>query len=77
VAHFPGWLAIIAQSLPITQGIIVLRAIALSQQSLGRTWADGSLVLLCVNSVGYLVVGLFIFKWGEQVAKMRGSLGHY
>jgi ABC-2 type transport system permease protein len=77
VAHFPVWLAIIAQSLPITQGIIVLRAIALSQQSLGRTWASGSLVLLCVNSAGYLVVGLLIFKWGERVAKMRGSLGHY
>lgn len=77
VGHFPGWLVAIAQSLPITQGIMVLRNIALSHQSLGQTWANGSLVLLCVNSASYLIVGLLIFKWGERVAKMRGSLGHY
>lgn len=77
VAHFPGWLAAIAQSLPITQGIIVLRGIALSHQSLSGTWANGSLVLLCANSASYLIVGLLIFKWGERVAKVRGSLGHY
>ncbi|GCE29302.1 hypothetical protein KDA_47860 [Dictyobacter alpinus] len=77
VSHFPFWLTMIAQSLPITQGIIVLRNIALQQKSLGQTWLDGSLVWLCVNSFCYLVIGILIFKWGERIAKVRGSLGHY
>lgn len=77
VSHFPEWLTIISQSLPITQGIMVLRDVALSEQSLGKAWADGSLVWLCINSASYLIIGLLIFKWGERVAKVRGSLGHY
>ena len=77
VSHFPGWLTVISQSLPITQGITVLRDVALAQQSLGKAWADGSLILLCVNSASYLILGLLVFKWGERIAKMRGSLGHY
>lgn len=77
VSRFPEWLTIIAQSLPITQGIIVLRAVALQQVSLEKAWSDGSLVLLCVNSACYLLAGMVIFKCGERVAKMQGSLGHY
>jgi len=77
VNHFPQWLTVIAQTLPITQGIIVLRELALSKLSLGNVWMDGSLVWLCVNSVCYLVIGMLVFKWGEGVAKMQGSMGHY
>lgn len=77
VSRFPEWLTIIAQSLPITQGIIVLREVALQDASLGKVWTEGSLVLLCINSIGYLLVGLAIFKYGEHIAKMQGSLGHY
>jgi len=77
VARFPEWLMLIAQTLPITQGIIVLRQVALEQQSLNDTWASGSLVWLCINSVGYLLLGMLVFKWGERVAKVQGSLGHY
>lgn len=77
VSRFPEWLTIIAQSLPITQGIIVLRAVTLQQASLGQVWANGSLILLCVNSACYLLGGMVIFKCGERVAKMQGSLGHY
>ena len=77
VSHFPVWLSVIAQTLPITQGIIVLREVALGAQSLGKVWMDGSMFWLCINSAGYLLVGMLIFKWGERVAKMKGSMGHY
>jgi ABC-2 type transport system permease protein len=77
VSHFPVWLAIITQTLPITQGIIVLREVALGQQSWENIWSNGSLIWLCVNSTCYLTVGVLIFKWGERVAKEQGSLGHY
>jgi ABC-2 type transport system permease protein len=77
VDRFPEWLTVITQTLPITQGIIVLREVALQQVSFGKAWANGSLMLLCLNSACYLLVGLVIFKWGEHIAKQQGSLGHY
>ena len=77
VSHFPQWLTVITQTLPITQGIIVLREVALNQQTLVGAWHEGSLNLLCINAAGYLLVGVFIFKWGEHISKVQGSLGHY
>jgi ABC-2 type transport system permease protein len=77
ISNFPGWLAAIARTLPITQGIDVLRQILLSGQSLPSTWANGSLLWLIVNSTVYLSIGWLIFKWGERVAKQQGSLSHY
>ncbi len=62
VAHFPGWLAAVARTLPITQGIIVL---------------NGSLVWLTVHSVLYCCGGWLVFKLCERVAKQQGSLGQY
>ncbi len=77
VTRFPEWLTIFTQTLPITQGIIVLREVSLDQQSLVSVWTNGSLLWLCVNSVCYLLGGMLVFKWGESVAKEQGSLGHY
>jgi len=77
VSHFPGWLAAIAQTLPITQGVIVLRNVLISNQSLLTTWQNGSLVLLVIHSSIYLLGGWFIFKWCERLAKRQGSLSHY
>lgn len=77
VSRFPGWLTAITQTLPITQGIIVVRQVTLDQLSLAQAWTKGSLVLLCINSVCYLLAGILIFKWGEHIAKVQGSIGHY
>lgn len=77
VSHFPGWLAAISETLPITQGVIVLRNILISNQSLITTWTNGSLVLLVIHSSIYLLGGWFIFKWCERTAKKQGSLSHY
>jgi len=77
VAHFPGWLAAVARTLPITQGIIVLREVVLDGQSLPATWMNGSLVWLTVHSVLYCCGGWLVFKLCERVAKQQGSLGQY
>jgi len=77
VSHFPNWLADIAKTLPITQGIIVLRNIELNGQSLATTWANGSLLWLIVHSAIYLSTGWIIFKWCERIAKRQGSLSQY
>lgn len=77
VSRFPDWLATIARTLPITQGIDVLRNILLNGQSLSSAWANGSLVWLVIHSSLYLIVGWIIFKWCESIARKQGSLSHY
>jgi ABC-2 type transport system permease protein len=77
VSRFPDWLATIAKTLPITQGIIVLRNVVLDGQSLSTAWANGSLVWLTVHSSVYLAGGWLIFKWCERIARQQGSLSHY
>lgn len=77
VSRFPGWLSAIAKTLPITQGIIVLRNVVLNGQSLLSAWSDGSLVWLLIHSGIYVCVGWTIFKGCERFARMQGSLGQY
>jgi ABC-2 type transport system permease protein len=77
VSRFPEWLATIARTLPITQGIDVLRNILLNGQSLSSAWSNGSLVWLVIHSCLYLIVGWIIFKWCESIARKQGSLSHY
>lgn len=77
IGNFPGWLAAIARTLPITQGIDVLRQIILQGQSLSSTWANGSLAWLLVNSTVYLLIGWLVFKWCERMAKKQGTLSQY
>jgi ABC-2 type transport system permease protein len=74
---FPGWLEVIAKTLPTSQGIIVLRSVTLQGQSLVQTWTNGSLVWLIVNTSLYLGIGSLIFKLCERYAKQLGSLGQY
>ena len=77
VSHFPNWLAAFTKTLPITQGIIVIRNIMLGGQSLSSAWSDGSLIWLAVHSTLYLYAGWLLFKWCERIAKKQGSLSHY
>jgi ABC-2 type transport system permease protein len=74
---FPPWLAFIARLLPTTQGIIVLRQIALEGMSLGETWQSGTLGWLVLHSAVFLLLGWFMFKWCESIARQRGLLGQY
>lgn len=77
VTLFPGWLTVVANTLPITQGIIVMRSVVLSGKSLGATWADSSLIWLIVNSAVYITLGSLVFIWCEATARRSGSLGQY
>lgn len=77
IAHFPPWLALIARTLPITDGIDVLRQVLLNKESLLDVWGNQSLIWLIVNSAIYLAIGWIIFKYSERVAKMQGSLSQY
>lgn len=77
VEKFPPWMWAISQTLPTTQGIVVLREIAIEGQTLSMVWNDGSLQWLCLHSTIYLVLGWLTFKWGENRAKKHGSLGQY
>jgi ABC-2 type transport system permease protein len=77
VSAMPIWMALIAKTLPSTQGIIVIREIILDGKSLAATWSEGSLGGLMINSVLYFVVGWLVFAVCERIAKNRGSLGQY
>ncbi|MCI0399065.1 MAG: ABC transporter permease [Chloroflexi bacterium] len=77
IDRFPGWLAAVAQALPTTQGIVVLRQVVLEGQSLGEVWAGGSLVWLGVHSAATFLGGWFFFKWCERAARQQGLLGQY
>ncbi len=74
---FPAWLAFIARLLPTTQGIIVLRQVALEGMTLAQTWQSGALGWLMVHSAVFLLLGWLIFRWCENVARQRGLLGQY
>jgi ABC-2 type transport system permease protein len=77
VDHFPGWLATVANSLPSTQGVTLLRAAVLDGRPVTSMWSDGSLPGLLVNSAVYLVLGWLVFEAGARRARVRGSLGQY
>lgn len=77
ISRFPDWLTAVARTLPITQGIIVLREVVLDGQSLPAVWMNGSLIWLIGHSALYCCGGWLIFKLCERVAKQQGSLGQY
>jgi ABC-2 type transport system permease protein len=77
VEQFPRWLALVAKTLPTTQGIILLRDTLLKMQPLYELWKDGSLLLLCSQSIIYFRGGLLVFIWCARKAKLQGTLGYY
>ena len=75
--HLPSGLAFAACFLPTTQGIVVLRRVTLEGASLTEVFMDGSLIFLIIHSVALLMLGRFVFLWGENVARERALLGQY
>ena len=73
----PVWVQIASKTLPTTQGIAVLRNITFNHHTLANTIADGSLILLMLNSAFYLVAGCAVFMYCERWAQKNGILGHY
>lgn len=77
IEHFPEWLQNIANMLPTTQGIIVMREIVLEGQTVQETWHNGSLPMLIVHSSLYFLGGLLLFNFFERRAKQLGTVGQY
>jgi ABC-2 type transport system permease protein len=77
VEQMPAWMSTVAHVFPSTQGIIVLRRVALDGQSLASAWQDGSLIWLTVHSALFLLAGWIVFVFCERAAKRQGSLGQY
>lgn len=77
VNRFPHWLAAIANGLPSTRGVALLRESALDGRSLASMWTDGGLPNLLLNSAVYALLGGLAFHFGLRRARGKGSLGQY
>ena len=77
IDRLPTWMQVLAQLLPSTQGIIVLRRIMLEGVSFVTVCLDGSMLLLLLNTFIYLLGGWLIFQWCDRIARRRGSVGQY
>lgn len=75
--RMPGWMATVAQFLPLTPGVEVLRKMLLEGVSLLALSSDGTLLWLVGSAAVYLLLGIVIFRWCERLAKRRGTLGQY
>lgn len=74
VEQLPGPLRYFALTLPLTQGIKLLRAIMLGT---GAHVRPGDVYLLLLTALAYLAFGLFVFNRAQAIARNRGLLGHY
>jgi len=77
IENFPGWLQLIANTLPMTQGLKILRLLMIEDRPLTVALASGDLLLLVMNSAGYITLGLISFRIFEGIARRRGLLGVY
>lgn len=77
IAMMPAWMAAGVSFIPSTLGIVLMRRIAMDGDSLITLWTDGSLPLLMIHSVVFFILGWFVYKWCENIARKQGSLGQY
>jgi ABC-2 type transport system permease protein len=77
VSYFPHWLATVANALPSTRGVTLLRSVVIEKQSLTSSAVDGQLLGLILNSAVYFALGWMVFEYGARVARRRGTLGQY
>lgn len=77
VSHFPRWLATIANSLPSTLGVTLLRRVVTGHESFGSSSVDRQLLELILNSAIYFALGWTVFEFASRAARKRGNLGQY
>lgn len=77
IENFPEWLQVISKTLPMTEGLKILRLLMVENKPFAYVLGSGDLLLLIVNSALYLSIGLISFKYLERVARDRGLLGVY
>ena len=73
----PHAIQILGKTLPTTQGIAVMRNMIFHNQSLASAVADGSFILLLLNSALYMAIGIGCFMYCEKTAQTNGIIGHY
>ncbi len=74
---FPKIIQGLAHSLPLTDGLKILRMVILEGKSLLYVINNGDMIRLVVNSLIYLILGIITFKWCYKEARKRGVIGHY
>ena len=77
IENFLFWLQIISKTLPMTQGLKILRLFMIGNKSFAYILESGDLLILIVNSAFYIITGLISFKFFEKIARNRGLLGVY
>ena len=75
--RMPGWMAEIGRFAPISQSVVGLRALLVSGNASLPASGDGSLLWLTGISLGWLLLGIVLFSFGEASARRNGSLGRY
>ncbi len=63
--------------LPLSYGITALRMNIVDGMSAADLWQNGMMLGLLINTLVYLVLGIFFFVWGERRARTLGVLSHY
>jgi len=77
IENFPKWLQVLCKTLPMTEGLKILRLLMVEGKPFWSVVRSGEIGLLIVNSAIYMIVGLMSFKYFENVARDRGLLGVY
>ncbi|MEW6672129.1 MAG: ABC transporter permease [Thermodesulfobacteriota bacterium] len=77
IENFPAWLQIIAKTLPMTQGLKILRLLMIENIPLAAVLKSGDLFWLMIKSACYITLGLVSFRMFENIARERGLLGVY
>lgn len=74
---FPVIIQCLAHSLPLTDGLSILRMVILEDKGLLYVIKDGGMIKLILNSSCYLFLGIVSFKWCYREALKKGVIGHY
>ncbi len=77
LSNFPPFLQLIAQTLPMTQGLAILRLLMVEDRSFFSVVQGGNFSILILNSAIYLTIGIVSFKYFEKKAREKGLLGVY
>lgn len=77
IENFPSWLQLICKTLPMTEGLKILRLLMVEKRPFSFILESGDLLVLAVNSTLYIAVGLISFKYLERIARHKGLLGVY
>ncbi len=65
------------QSLPLVQGVSIIKRLMVHQESLSSMFFNFDLLILGMNSVFYALFGILFFKWIDGKARHYGLVGHY